>query len=255
MDFWLLLWFAIAPPTFLLLLRVDAPYGRFSSALGSKGWLKRMDGKWAWAVQEIISPLALIYFFLRSGGSLDPRALLAVALWTGHYIQRAVIYPLKCVSMADSDLVVVGAAAMFNIVNAYFNGHALANIHTSSYGHQSVWAWRSVVGLAVFGWGAYVNVQSDNHLVELRALKGGGSGQYFIPTRGLFRLVSCANYFGEIVEWLGFFVLVGSPAALSFVVWTCANLVPRALRSHAWYHKRFGSKYPADRRAVIPWLL
>ena len=42
--------------------------------------------------------------------------------------------------------------------------------------------------------------------------------------------------------------------ALSFAIWTAANLIPRAVSHHAWYRRTFPD-YPANRRAVIPALL
>jgi hypothetical protein len=42
--------------------------------------------------------------------------------------------------------------------------------------------------------------------------------------------------------------------ALSFAVWTAANLIPRAISHHAWYRRTFAD-YPRDRRAVIPAVL
>jgi hypothetical protein len=42
--------------------------------------------------------------------------------------------------------------------------------------------------------------------------------------------------------------------AFSFAVWTFANLVPRAINHHQWYHEKF-EDYPENRKAVIPFLL
>jgi len=36
-----------------------------------------------------------------------------------------------------------------------------------------------------------------------------------------------------------------------FALWTIFNLLPRALKHHAWYKDKF-SDYPEDRKAIIP---
>jgi hypothetical protein len=41
--------------------------------------------------------------------------------------------------------------------------------------------------------------------------------------------------------------------ALSFAIWTFANLVPRALNHHNWYKDKFPD-YPKNRKAVFPFL-
>ncbi len=70
----------------------------------------------------------------------------------------------------------------------------------------------------------------------------------------MFELVSCANYFGEVLEWVGWAVLTWSLPGLTFALWTVANLVPRARAHHAWYQRTF-PEYPAKRKAIIPFLL
>jgi len=41
---------------------------------------------------------------------------------------------------------------------------------------------------------------------------------------------------------------------LSFAGFTAANLVPRAIANHRWYRRQFDD-YPAERRAVVPFVL
>ena len=60
--------------------------------------------------------------------------------------------------------------------------------------------------------------------------------------------------FGEILQWFGFALASWSLAGLAFALYTAANLVPRALASHAWYRQQF-QEYPESRKAVIPFLL
>ena len=106
------------------------------------------------------------------------------------------------------------------------------------------------MGVLLFLGGYALNQQSD---IILRGLRAPGESGYRIPYGGAFGLVSCPNYFGELVEWLGWAMLTWSPAGLVFFLWTAANLVPRARSHHRWYQERFPD-YPRDRKAVIPWL-
>jgi steroid 5-alpha reductase family enzyme len=103
----------------------------------------------------------------------------------------------------------------------------------------------------VFLIGFIINQYHDYILINLR--KGENTG-YKIPYGGLFRFVSCPNFLGEIITWLGFFIVTQSLPALAFFVWTLVNLVPRALDHHKWYRSQFAD-YPAKRKAVIPFLV
>jgi len=110
-----------------------------------------------------------------------------------------------------------------------------------------------ILGLFLFLCGFVINNHSDS---ILRNLKRKGKGDYQIPYAGLYSLVSCPNFFGEIVEWLGFTLACGlSKSSFAFFVYTCANLIPRALAHHQWYFDRFGERYPRNRKAVIPYIL
>jgi 3-oxo-5-alpha-steroid 4-dehydrogenase 1 len=85
----------------------------------------------------------------------------------------------------------------------------------------------------------------------LRALRKPGETGYAIPYGGLYRWVSCPNYFGELLEWIGFAIAAWTLPALAFAVFTFANLFPRALSHHRWYREKFVD-YPADRKAMLP---
>jgi len=85
-------------------------------------------------------------------------------------------------------------------------------------------------------------------------LRKPGETGYRIPQGGLYGLISCPNYFGELVIWTGWTIATWSLAGLSFAVFTAANLVPRALANHRWYKNTF-AEYPSERRAVFPFVL
>ena len=93
----------------------------------------------------------------------------------------------------------------------------------------------------------YINLSSDTILINLR---DNNNDNYKIPYGGFFKYVSCPNYFGEILEWLGFAILTWSLSGLAFMLWTCFNLIPRAIRHHNWYNENF-EKYPKNRKAVL----
>ena len=88
----------------------------------------------------------------------------------------------------------------------------------------------------------------------LRRLRKPGESGYKIPKGGLYELISCPNYFGEIVEWTGWAIAAGSLAGLSFAIWTIANLAPRAIAHHAHYRREF-SEYPTGRKALVPFVV
>ena len=92
--------------------------------------------------------------------------------------------------------------------------------------------------------------KSDNKLISLSKEKMG----YKIPQGKMFKYVSCPNYLGEIIEWLGFFMIAPSLASLSFFLWTSFNLIPRAINHHKWYNRKF-KNYPKNRKAIIPFFL
>jgi hypothetical protein len=85
-----------------------------------------------------------------------------------------------------------------------------------------------------------LNMQSDAALRALRPARApqggsaeqdkGGRGEYRIPRGGPFRLVSCPNYLGEILEWAGFALATGGAIhASAFAVFTACMLGSRAV--------------------------
>ena len=73
----------------------------------------------------------------------------------------------------------------------------------------------------------YRNVYSFFYYVYSRVFLYGSLG-------GMFEYVSGANFFGEIVEWLGFAVANGSLPAYSFFFFTLCNIGPRAIHHHRY---------------------
>ena len=240
---WTLLALAIVPTQF----RTTAPYGRHTRT----DWSPMISNQLGWCLMELVSLVVLAGLFLAGPSVKTAPMWVFFALWTAHYANRSLIFPWRTRTQGKQmPLAIAGSAAVFNIVNAGING-----LYLGWFGDGYPTAWlldpRFIAGLLIFAAGAGINLWSDNRLIGLRA---GGRQGYSIPRGGLFERVSCPNHMGEIIEWWGFALMCWNLPALSFAIWTAANLIPRAVSHHAWYRRTFPD-YPASRRAVIPALL
>ena len=240
---WTLLALALVP----MQLRTTAPYGRHAH----DRWGPSISNQLGWCLMELVSLVVFVGLFLMGPNVKTAPMWVFFALWTAHYVNRSLIFPWRTRTRGKTmPVAIVGSAMLFNIVNAGLNG-----LYLGWFGDTYPAAWlgdpRFIVGLVVFVAGAAINQWSDNRLIGLRA---NGQQGYTIPRGGLFEVVSCPNLMGEIIQWWGFALMCWNLPALSFAVWTAANLIPRAVSHHAWYRRTFAD-YPAGRRAVIPAVL
>jgi protein-S-isoprenylcysteine O-methyltransferase Ste14 len=243
-DLLLLSSLAAAAVTALFLLFVSAPYGRHVR----KGWGATMDNRLGWIVMEAPAPLVFALFFLSGEHRNTLTALVFLIMWEAHYIHRSFIYPFGLRSEGKRmPLVIAGMGFLFNALNGYLNGRWL---FTFSGGYANDWLLepRFVLGLSLFITGFVINRHADR---TLRHLRENGESGYTVPRGGMYRWISCPNYFGEIVEWIGWSIATWSLAGLAFAVWTAANLVPRARSHHKWYQESFAD-YPPERKALVP---
>jgi 3-oxo-5-alpha-steroid 4-dehydrogenase 1 len=240
-------WLALAVLVFVVLLFVAAPYGRYLRS----GFGPAVPARLGWFLMEIPAVLVVAALFGASSRRHEPAALAFFLLWQLHYVPRAVLDPLRARHAAKAlPIAIALMGACFNVVNGCLQGAWLFWIGPS---RASGWLLGApfLAGTALFLVGAAVNRSAD---AALRALRPPGETGYFIPRGGLYERVSCPNYLGEIVQWLGWALATCSLPGLAFAVWTIANLLPRALAHHRWYRARFAD-YPRERRALIPWLL
>jgi 3-oxo-5-alpha-steroid 4-dehydrogenase 1 len=230
-----------------VLFFVPAPYGRYTR----QGRGPTLSSPLAWVLMELPSGLTMAIMFAMGNRHQNVVAWVFLGLWEFHYAYRSLVFPwLRRANTRRMPLTIVLFAVVFNVANRYMNGRWLFALSPIKDG---TWLMdpRFVAGAIVFGIGFWVHVYSDQILLRLR--KPGDSG-YSIPTGGAFGLVSCPNYFGELIEWSGWAMATWSLAGLGFAFWTAANLVPRAVSHHRWYRDRF-PEYPRERRAVFPFVL
>jgi 3-oxo-5-alpha-steroid 4-dehydrogenase 1 len=231
---------------FISLFLIVAPYGRHFR----KGWGITIHERLAWIVMEFPAFfLPLILFVLSK--RMDIVSVLFLLIWELHYVQRTFVYSaLIPHGKRNFSLVVALMGFCFNIINGYIQGFSLF-IKSEFYSLSWLADIRFIAGLVIFICGFVMNLSSDK---ILRDLKKNSDGAYKIPRGGMFAFVSSPNYFGEIIEWIGWSILTWSPAGVVFVLFTIANLFPRAISHHRWYKKTFPD-YPKDRKAIVPFLL
>jgi 3-oxo-5-alpha-steroid 4-dehydrogenase 1 len=178
------------------------------------GWGPMVSSTVCWLLMEAPASLGFLAFYLLGEHRAEAAPIALLCLWQLHY------------------------------ANARFVSHFAA------YPEGWLTSPRFLIGVAMFLGGFAVNWHADE---VLRTLRAPGERGYKIPHGGLYRFVSAPNYFGELVEWSGFAIAAWSPAALAFVVWTAANLAPRAWANHRWYQRTFPD-YPTGRRALVPFI-
>jgi 3-oxo-5-alpha-steroid 4-dehydrogenase 1 len=109
-----------------------------------------------------------------------------------------------------------------------------------------------IIGVALFFIGMFINLHSDH---VIRHLRKPGDTKHYLPKKGVYKYVTSANYFGEIVEWTGFAIASWSWAGVIFVIWTCANLVPRSNSIYKRYKKEFSEEFDEKRlKRVFPFV-
>lgn len=241
-----------------LISGVEAPYGRYNQATDVKdrNALMRvltscnLNAKVAWIMQEC--PTLIAAAICWSVGSAEckssPGNIAVFMCFVLHYVNRSIIYPLRMKGSKPTPLPLMLMALAFCAVNGYLQCRSVTRFLLIPATH-----WTLPVGVAVWTLGLYINYDAD-HI--LRNLRQPGETGYKIPRGGMFDYVSGANFFGEIIEWLGFALAMGGALpGVTFAFATAANIGPRAITHHQWYLQKFKGEYPKERKALIPFLL
>lgn len=245
---WLVIaWMTLALVTFIALFFVTAPYGRFTRS----GWGPRINARLGWILMETPVLITFLVLYGISERKTNPVCVVLLLFWIAHYVHRSLIYPFRLRSSRLSITIsVIAMGAIFNVGNGYLNGRWLFSL-----GPEPPTSWfvdpRFILGTILFWVGYALNQHSDRVLIGLR--RPGETG-YKIPHGGGYRLVSCPNYLGEMVEWGGWALACWNLGALAFFVWTVANLAPRAIKTHRWYKEQFPD-YPPKRKALLPFIV
>lgn len=239
------IWLAIAVIIHVVMFFYTAPFGRHTN----DRWGPLMDNKLGWIIMEFPSLLVMLLFLVYGTYSLSSYAWILFVFWLVHYSNRTFIYPFRIRSKGKKmPVFIVANGIMFNLMNAGLNGYFLAELSTGSYNDAWLFSPITWAGIALFITGMLINWRADHILINLRKPNETG---YKIPKGFLFDYISSPNLFGEVLEWTGFAVMAWNLPALTFMVWTMANLIPRAKNHHDWYHNKF-EDYPKKRKVIFP---
>ncbi|MEE0984581.1 MAG: DUF1295 domain-containing protein [Bacteroidaceae bacterium] len=232
---------------FVTLYFVDAGYGKFRS----NKWGYSINNKLGWVLMECPALIPIAYTIV----ALTPSALaiLFMSLYALHYVYRSFIFPALLKGNSKMPLAITAMGATFNFTNSTLLCASVMAFPKESYTDICSYAgnWNFWLGIVLFFMGMYTHMKADH---TIRNLRKPGDTNHYLPKGGLFDYVTSANYFGELLEWTGFAILLCNPAAWMFVWWTAANLVPRAHAINKKYRAEFGNEQVGKRKRVIPFM-
>ncbi|MDA7642546.1 DUF1295 domain-containing protein [Gammaproteobacteria bacterium] len=242
----IIFWILLGAITFIYLFFVSAPYGRHIR----KGWGRNISARAGWVVMESPCVLIMLIYAFIVKDDLESLHIIFLSLWLLHYVHRSFIYPFVIdMTNPKMPISIAVSAFFFNIVNV--NLQAFGIYYLTDYSQDWMYSYIFFFGLFIFLIGMYINIKSDYLIVALRRDKGPG---YHLPSKFMHKYISSPNYFGEIIEWLGWAILTWSISGAVFALWTIANLFPRAIAHHKWYKEKFDD-YPSNRKAIIPGII
>ncbi len=206
----------------------------------------------AWGAMALPGLVLCPLTYLDAGGGSSIVCTVMLVLWTLAYGWRGILYPLLLRGTHGKRVPwgIVLLGMVFTAGLAYLNGLVISETWRA-YPLRWLWSVRFLYGSTLFLAGMFISRASDLALIGLR--RRGDVG-YMLPRGVFFEEISCPNYLGEMLMWIGWAVLTWSRAGLAAAALTVALLIPRAVSHHLWYRRTFPN-YPPNRRAVLPFVL
>ena len=238
----------LAIVVFIALFFVQAGYGIFHT----KKWGWSIPNKIGWILMEAPAFIVLFYLWWTSSARFEIPELIFFLLFELHYFQRSFVFPLLMKGNSQMPISILAMGVLFNSINGFLLGESLFHLVSDTF-YTAAWFGQplSVAGLFLFFIGMAVNLHSDH---VIRNLRPAGDTRHYLPQKGMYRFVTSGNYFGELVEWTGFALLTQSTAAWIFVIWTFANLAPRAYSIRKRSIQEFGAEAVGNRKCLIPFI-
>ncbi len=218
----------------------------------------RLSSKMGWVLMELPALIVFPIVYFAGKNSMQPVPLFFLCVWIFHYTNRALVNPLLMRTAAGSKNSFDPSVMVFGWVVLALHSYLNA-AYISEFGSQYTASWfqdpRFIAGVVIYAFGFSLNVYSDAILRSLRPkIPNPDEPRYKIPFGGFFKFVSCPQYLGEIISFVGLATMTWNLGAVFVVAVTAANLIPRALITHKWFNKQFDD-YPKERKAIFPYVL
>lgn len=235
---------------FVTLYYVNAGYGK----MRTEKWGPTMNNKVGWCMMEVPVFLVMLYFYGMSEVRAQVPYYVFFIFFEIHYFQRSFIFPFLMKGKSQMPIVIMALSMIWNVLNGYLQGFWLFKLAPQYGMYDSHWlgSWQFIAGSVIFFTGMIINIHSD---YVIRHLRKPGDTNHYLPKKGMYRLVTSANYLGEIIEWAGWAMLTWSIAGGVFFWFTCCNLVPRANAIYHKYEQEFADEFDRKRlKRIFPFI-
>ena len=129
-------------------------------------FLGKIDKRKGWIIMEIPILVVVISFYFLGDKPVDA-GIIILAAFVMHYFNRALIFPYRIKAEGKTMPVSMMLSSMsFYIINGYLVGHYFGAL--ASYEWNWLYDPRFLPGMALFLFGFYINITSDNILINLR---------------------------------------------------------------------------------------
>ena len=238
----------LAVVVFIALFFIKAGYGMFQT----KQWGFTVNNKLGWVLMESPAFLLMLYLWCASTQTISSVPFIFFLLFEVHYFQRSFVFPFLMSGKSRMPVSIMLMGITFNLINAFLLGESLFyHIPEGWYTTEWLIAPHFIIGFIIFIVGMVINLHSDH---VIRHLRQPGDTRHYLPNKGMYSYVTSGNYFGELTEWTGFAIMTSSLAAWIFVIWTFANLAPRAHSIRKKYCQEFGAEAVGKRKCLIPFI-
>lgn len=257
-------------PIFFILFFIRAYYGKFFNSSGKKKapymkiirlFLPIIPSRLSWIIQECPCVFITIFYLIKYRILYSKVKIILILPFLLHYIHRSFIFPFIIQSSNNIPLEITLMAFTFCVFNSLMINRSI--LLFSDYDSKYLFSLNYEVGIFIFILGLFINIFHDYNMVIQRKecmKKNSGRKVYILPRGFLFEFISCPNYFGELMEWLGFTLLSNTFSGFVFFLSTFANLFPRAIQYHKWYKTKFKEEFSINgkvknRKSIIPFII